>query len=155
MPTRLRADRWGGPGFVSRQGRPGAAAGIRDALGTSTVRRGQPELATRAVKPWTLDETLDFLAVVRKDLLYAAFVLAIAMGLRGREIVGLLWSALDLDNRVLYARQQTQRRRGVLYDDDPPWIVTTAAMGTMGTVTATTAATGTTVITVTDFRNYQ
>lgn len=35
------------------------------------------------------------------------------------EIVGLRWSDLDLDNRVLYVRQQTQRRRGVLYDDDP------------------------------------
>jgi integrase len=28
-------------------------------------------------------------------------------------------SDLDLDNRVLYVRQQTQRRRGTLYDDDP------------------------------------
>lgn len=41
------------------------------------------------------------------------------MGLRRGEIVGLRWSDLDLDNRVLYVRQQTQRRRGVLYDDDP------------------------------------
>lgn len=31
----------------------------------------------------------------------------------------LRWSDLDLDSRVLYVRQQTQRRRGVLYDDDP------------------------------------
>lgn len=48
-----------------------------------------------------------------------AFVLAMAMGLRRGEIVGLRWSDLDLDNRVLYVRQQNQRRRGVLYDDDP------------------------------------
>jgi integrase len=46
-------------------------------------------------------------------------VLAIAMGLGRGEIVGLRWSDLDLDNRVLYVRQQTQRRRGVLYDDGP------------------------------------
>jgi integrase len=75
-------------------------------------RTDKPEL-----HPWTLDETLDFLAASRKDPLYAAFVLAIAMGLRRGEIVGLRWSDLDLDNRVLYVRHQVQRRRGVLYDD--------------------------------------
>lgn len=65
-----------------------------------------------------LDETLDFLAAARKDPLYAAFVLAIAMGLRRGEIVGLRWTDIDLDHRVIYVRQQTQRRRGVLYDDE-------------------------------------
>ncbi len=71
------------------------------------------------LSPWALDETLDFLAASRKDPLYGAFVLAIAMGLRRGEIVGLRWSDVDLDNRVLYVRHQVQRRRGVLYDDDP------------------------------------
>jgi integrase len=46
-------------------------------------------------------------------------MLAIAMGLRRGEIGGLRWSDLDLDNRVLYVRRQMQRRRDVLYDDDP------------------------------------
>ncbi|MBZ4320339.1 tyrosine-type recombinase/integrase [Streptomyces huiliensis] len=78
-----------------------------------------PRTASRELSPWTLDETLDFLAAARKDPLYAAFVLAIAMGLRRGEIVGLRWADLDLDGRVLHVRQQTQRRRGVLYDDDP------------------------------------
>lgn len=40
------------------------------------------------------------------------------MALRRGEIVGLRWADVDLDKRVLYVRQQTQRRRGVLYDDD-------------------------------------
>lgn len=31
--------------LVSRRGRPGVGAGVRDALGTSTVRRSQPEAA--------------------------------------------------------------------------------------------------------------
>lgn len=78
-----------------------------------------PRAKTRELNPWTLDETLDFLAAARKDPLYAAFVLAITMGLRRGEIVGLRWVDVDLENRVLYVRQQTQRRRGVLYDDDP------------------------------------
>lgn len=78
-----------------------------------------PRPKSRELSPWTLDETLDFLAASRRDPLYAAFVLAIAMGLRRGEIVGLRWSDLDLGQRVLYVRQQVQRRRGVLYDDDP------------------------------------
>ncbi|MFM9453054.1 tyrosine-type recombinase/integrase [Streptomyces europaeiscabiei] len=78
-----------------------------------------PRTDNRELMPWSLDETLDFLAASRKDPLYAAFVLAIAMGLRRGEIIGLRWSDLDLEGRVLYVRQQTQRRRGVLYDDDP------------------------------------
>lgn len=78
-----------------------------------------PRTKARELSPWSLDETLTFLAAARRDPLYAAFVLAIAMGLRRGELVGLRWADVDLDKRVLYVRQQTQRRRGVLYDDDP------------------------------------
>ncbi|MFF0753369.1 tyrosine-type recombinase/integrase [Streptomyces sp. NPDC004267] len=78
-----------------------------------------PRTKARELSPWSLDETLTFLAAARRDPLYAAFVLAIAMGLRRGELVGLRWADIDLDKRVLYVRQQTQRRRGVLYDDDP------------------------------------
>ncbi|MFB8352493.1 tyrosine-type recombinase/integrase [Streptomyces niveus] len=78
-----------------------------------------PQAKSRELSPWSLDETLDFLAAARKDPLYAAFVLAVAMGLRRGEIVGLRWGDIDLEKRVLHVRQQTQRRRGVLYNDDP------------------------------------
>ncbi|WP_411076934.1 tyrosine-type recombinase/integrase [Streptomyces sp. cmx-10-25] len=77
-----------------------------------------PRAAVRDLSPWSLDETLDFLAAARRDPLYAAFVLAIAMGLRRGEIVGLRWTDIDLENRVLLVRQQVQRRRGVLYNDE-------------------------------------
>ncbi|MET7643905.1 site-specific integrase [Streptomyces sp. NPDC005426] len=78
-----------------------------------------PQAKSRELSPWSLDETLTFLAAARMDPLYAAFVLAITMGLRRGELVGLRWTDVDLESRVLYVRQQTQRRRGVLYDDDP------------------------------------
>ncbi|MFE7584345.1 tyrosine-type recombinase/integrase [Streptomyces gardneri] len=77
-----------------------------------------PRAASRDLSPWSLDETLTFLAAARQDPLYAAFVLAIAMGLRRGEIVGLRWNDIDLENRVLLVRQQVQRRRGVLYNDE-------------------------------------
>ncbi|MFD7880536.1 tyrosine recombinase XerC, partial [Streptomyces sp. NPDC059766] len=101
--------------------RSALSSACREELITRNVAKlvEPPRTDTRELEPWILDETLDFLAASRKDPLYAAFVLAIAMGLRRGEIVGLRWSDLDLDGRVLYVRQQTQRRRGVLYDDDP------------------------------------
>ncbi len=101
--------------------RSALSSACREELITRNVAKlvEPPRTDNRELKPWTLDETLDFLTASRKDPLYAAFVLAIAMGLRRGEIIGLRWSDLDLDNRVLYVRQQTQRRRGVLYDDDP------------------------------------
>ncbi|MEV6048224.1 tyrosine-type recombinase/integrase [Streptomyces xanthochromogenes] len=101
--------------------RSALSAACREELITRNVAKlvEPPRAEARELRPWTLDETLDFLAAARTDPLYAAFVLAIAMGLRRGEIVGLRWADVDLDNRVLYVRNQTQRRRGVLYDDDP------------------------------------
>ncbi|GGT22007.1 site-specific integrase [Streptomyces kurssanovii] len=101
--------------------RTALTAACRDELVTRNVASlvEPPRAKSRELSPWSLDETLDFLAAARKDPLYAAFVLAIAMGLRRGEIIGLRWADVDLDKRVLYVRQQTQRRRGVLYNDDP------------------------------------
>jgi site-specific recombinase XerD len=68
-------------------------------------RTDKPEL-----HPWTLDETLAFLAASRKDPLYAAFVLAIAMGLRRGEIVGLRWSDVFRLLVALFSIADSQRR---------------------------------------------
>ncbi|MFE4701067.1 tyrosine-type recombinase/integrase [Streptomyces sp. NPDC056738] len=101
--------------------RTALTAAVREELITRNVASlvEPPRVKQREIRPWTLDETLAFLEVARRDPLYAAFVLAVAMGLRRGELVGLRWSDVDLDNRVLHVRQQTQRRRGTLYDDDP------------------------------------
>ncbi|MEU6496399.1 site-specific integrase [Streptomyces sp. NPDC046984] len=101
--------------------RTALTAAVREELITRNVAAlvEPPRVKQQEIRPWSLEETLSFLEAARADPLYAAFVLAIAMGLRRGELVGLRWSDLDLDNRVLYVRQQTQRRRGTLYDDDP------------------------------------
>ncbi|MFE3655923.1 tyrosine-type recombinase/integrase [Streptomyces sp. NPDC059165] len=78
-----------------------------------------PSVDAREMSPWSLDETLDFLGAARKDPLYAAFVLAIALGFRRGEIVGLRWENLDLDKREIRVRTQRQRVRGEVYEDDP------------------------------------
>ncbi|MGW4775973.1 tyrosine-type recombinase/integrase [Streptomyces filamentosus] len=78
-----------------------------------------PSVAARELSPWSLDETLDFLAASRKDPLYAAFVLAIALGFRRGEVVGLRWENVDLDKREIRVRTQRQRVAGEVYEDDP------------------------------------
>ncbi|MCX4801825.1 site-specific integrase [Streptomyces sp. NBC_01214] len=78
-----------------------------------------PKVQVREMSPWELDETLDFLAAARKDPLYPAFVLAIALGLRRGELVGLRWENVDLDKREIRVRSQRQRVRGEAYEDDP------------------------------------
>ncbi|MFI8385831.1 tyrosine-type recombinase/integrase [Streptomyces sp. NPDC085540] len=78
-----------------------------------------PKVQVRQLSPWELDETLDFLAAARKDPLYPAFVLAIALGLRRGELVGLRWENVDLDKREIRVRSQRQRVRGEAYEDDP------------------------------------
>ncbi|MEU6323048.1 tyrosine-type recombinase/integrase [Streptomyces sp. NPDC047009] len=106
---------------VHRVLRTALTAAVREELITRNVAAlvEPPRVKQQEIRPWSLEETPSFLEAARADPLYAAFVLAIAMGLRRGELVGLRWSDLDLDNRVLHVRQQTQRRRGTLYDDDP------------------------------------
>ncbi|NUK70665.1 site-specific integrase [Streptomyces lunaelactis] len=78
-----------------------------------------PSVDARDLSPWSLDETLSFLSAARKDPLYAAFVLAIALGFRRGEVVGLRWENLDLEKREIRVRTQRQRVRGESYEDDP------------------------------------
>lgn len=62
-----------------------------------------PRVQSRELK------TTTFLEAARKDPLYAAFVLAVALGLRRGEVLGLRWSDIDLERRTLTVRNQIQR----------------------------------------------
>ncbi|MFD5436626.1 tyrosine-type recombinase/integrase [Kitasatospora sp. NPDC127067] len=76
-----------------------------------------PRVEVREMKTWTLDETVTFLEAARPDPLYTAFVLAITLGLRRGEVLGLRWSDIDLDGRKLTVRTQLQRVQKELYAD--------------------------------------
>ncbi|MFE1863249.1 tyrosine-type recombinase/integrase [Streptomyces anandii] len=116
---------------VSRRASPATAKEAHRVLRTALTAACREELVTRnaaslveapkvprrELTPWTLDETLTFLEHARRDPLYAAFVLAVAMGLRRGEILGLRWSDVDLDHRVLRVSKQVQRVGGELYED--------------------------------------
>jgi integrase len=57
----------------------------------------------RKVKPWTVEEARRFLESAKRDQdpLYAAYVLILVLGLRKGEVVGLPWSAVNLDRAEL------------------------------------------------------
>ncbi len=60
---------------------------------------------------WTADEARQFLESARRDddVLYAAYVLVLVLGLRRGELLGLIWDLVDLDAGELYVGQQVQR----------------------------------------------
>jgi integrase len=70
----------------------------------------------RKVKPWTADEARRFLESARRDRdpLYAAYVLILVLGLRKGEVIGLPWSAVNLDQAELDISWRLQRVRGQL-----------------------------------------
>ncbi|MFF3557102.1 tyrosine recombinase XerC [Streptomyces tsukubensis] len=76
-----------------------------------------PRVQPRELKPWDLEQTITFLEAARKDPLYTAFVLAVALGLRRGEVLGLRWADIDLDRRTLTVRNQLQRVQKELYED--------------------------------------
>ena len=55
-----------------------------------------PSGSIRKVKPWTEDEAREFLDTARGDRLYALWAVALAIGLRRGEALGLRWANVDL-----------------------------------------------------------
>lgn len=76
-----------------------------------------PRVAPRELNLWSMDETLTFLEAARSDPLYPAFVLAVALGLRRGEVLGLHWRDIDLDRRTLTVRTTLHRGSTELYED--------------------------------------
>ncbi|XVQ85390.1 tyrosine-type recombinase/integrase [Microbispora siamensis] len=64
------------------------------------------------IQALTLDEAGQFLPQARKGRFYAVYAVALGVGLRRGEALGLRWDDVDLDNGVLCVRQALQRRKG-------------------------------------------
>jgi integrase len=76
----------------------------------SLIRVSKPR-KNRKIKPWSVDEARQFLenASAEDDLLYAAYVLILVLGLRKGEVLGLTWELVDLDAAELFVGEQLQR----------------------------------------------
>jgi integrase len=108
---------------LGRRGRPLSPATIRrvhavlrSALGSAVKRRLIPynpaehiELAPEnpsRPRPWTPEESRQFLRAVATDPLKPMYELYLVTGMRRGEVVGLRWSDVDLDGEALVVAQQ-------------------------------------------------
>ncbi|MCZ4122384.1 tyrosine-type recombinase/integrase [Streptomyces sp. H39-S7] len=71
-----------------------------------------PSVDSKEIIPWSAQEAIDFLRSTRPHRMHAAFVLALVLGLRRGELLGLRWIDLDLDQGVAHPRKQVQRQKG-------------------------------------------
>jgi len=70
----------------------------------------EPPKSRRAeVQPFTEEEARALLAAARGDRLEALYAVALTLGLRQGELLGLRWEDVDLDRGVLRVRQQLQQ----------------------------------------------
>ncbi len=72
------------------------------------------------VQPWTPEEAGTFLRSAREDRLYALFAVGVGLGMRRGELLGLQWSDVDLERRVVHVRHNAQRVYGYGMVFGPP-----------------------------------
>ncbi|MCC7019990.1 MAG: site-specific integrase [Ardenticatenales bacterium] len=78
-----------------------------------------PKLTKHVVEPMSAERAGEILAAVRGHRLEGLFVVALTTGLRQGEALGLKWSDVDLDTRLLSVRQAMQRINGAYQLSEP------------------------------------
>jgi integrase len=73
-----------------------------------------PDGPSRRSRSLTVDEAKALLAAAKGDRLEALYVTGLMLGLRPGELLGLPWSAIDLDAGTLRVTQSLKRERGKL-----------------------------------------
>lgn len=69
-----------------------------------------PSMSRTAIKPYTVHEARTFLEAAGHDRLEARWVIALTLGLRQGEVLGLGWQHVDFANRVLHVERALQRQ---------------------------------------------
>jgi integrase len=93
------------------------AAKRRRYIAFNAVEDARPELPTLKRKepdPLTLEQTLQLLATVETHRLCVLYHLAITLGLRLGELLGLQWGDIDWEKKTLTIRRQIQEVHGKL-----------------------------------------
>jgi integrase len=94
-------------------------AALNDALKWGLIARNVASLADpprqerRRFQAWDVEEARRFLEAVRGDRLEALYAVALALGLRQGEALGLTWANVDLDRGVLRVTHQLQWLDGI------------------------------------------
>jgi integrase len=85
----------------------------RQRVSMNVAKLVQPPAAVREeVMPLTVEECRRLLGACTDDAAHARWGIAIALGLRQGEVLGLLWDDVDLDAGVLTVRRSLTRLRG-------------------------------------------
>lgn len=80
-----------------------------------------PRIPRRQVAPLSVDEARVFLGAIRGDRLEALYLVALGVGLRQGEILGLRWRDVDLDRGALTVRHALARIDGRSVLVEPKW----------------------------------
>jgi integrase len=103
--------------ILSRALRQAASDGI---IGDNPAAHvAPPRVRREEIQPLSLEQAHRFLAAARSDRLEALFTIALAVGLRQGECLGLAWSDLNLETATLTIRQTVQRIGGKLQFVEP------------------------------------
>jgi integrase len=78
-----------------------------------------PRVQQAEIKPFTPEQARQFLAAIRGDRLEALYSVALALGLRRGEALGLHWQDVDLEAGAITVRVTLQRIRGSLQLVEP------------------------------------
>jgi integrase len=68
-----------------------------------------PKLEQAEIDPFTAEQAIKFIEATKDHRLGALFSVALAIGLRKGEALGLKWSAIDLERGTLAVRSALQR----------------------------------------------
>jgi integrase len=86
-----------------------------DDLPRNVARNVELSMGTqREIEPLSVEEGRKLLAAARGDRIWAAYELAVRLGLRRGEVLGLRWKDVDLIGGVIHIRQSLQRVSGEL-----------------------------------------
>jgi len=78
-----------------------------------------PRTEHREIQPLTPEQTMKLLKSIRGDRLEALYTVAVAIGLRRGEALGLTWDCIDFDAATLTVRYQLQRIAKTLTKVEP------------------------------------
>jgi integrase len=73
-----------------------------------------PRIARKEISPFTPEEARDFLIAIRGDRLEALYTVALAVGLRRGEALGLRWEDIDFEKKYITVSHALQRIGGTL-----------------------------------------
>jgi len=96
-----------------------AAANLDIIPRNPAARVKPPAIKTEEFEPFTEDQARVMVEAVQGHRYEAAYIVALATGLREAELLGLRWQDIDFERHWLHVRMQLKRRKGEYYMKAP------------------------------------